>query len=162
MPKKIVDKAKRILYGVVFDFDLAFDWYNENFDNYYQYFSHPDDEVRKYSLLIFAGGLGNWHLESALPFRPIEQQVTDGDFDKDKVYHFEDYVKSFLEHRVAIKQEFPLLFNRIIWYLLRLDNRKPFDTVFTFADKQLLNKLRYVLNESGSDVNNIKKIMRTS
>ena len=48
MPKKIVDKEKRILFGVVFDFELAFDWSNENFDNYYQYFSRYGQMQRIY------------------------------------------------------------------------------------------------------------------
>jgi len=108
--------------------------------------------VIKYALLIFAGGLGNWGLGSARIFRPIEEKETVGDFDKDRVYHFEDYVQSFIDHRVAIKQEFPLLYSGLLWYLLWLDNKKPFDTIFTSADKQLFNELRQVLTESGVDV----------
>jgi hypothetical protein len=155
LSENIVNKAKQILKGIEFDLDLAFIWNNDYYDHYYQYFSHPDDEVRKYALLVFAGGLGNWCLESAHIFRPIEEKVNDGDFDKDKMYHFEDYVQSFLDHRVVIKQEFPLLYNRLVWYLLRLDNRKPFDTIFTSADKQLFNELRQVLAESGIDVSKL-------
>jgi len=157
MSKNIVDKAQRILKGIQFDLGLAFDWNKDFYDNYYQY-SHPDDEVRKWSLLIFAGGLDNWCLESARILRPIEEKITDADFDKDNVYHFEDYVQSFLDHRVAIKQEFPLLYSGLVWYLLWLDNRKPFDTIFTSyisypsyicPKKQLFNELRQVLTESG-------------
>ena len=173
MSKKIVDKAKRILKGIQFDLELAFDWDKDHYDNYYEYFAHPNDEVRKWSLLIFVGGLGNWRLESAHIFRPIEEKITDGDFEEDKVYHFEDYVQSFLNHRVAIKQEFPLLYSELIWYLLWLDNRKPFDTIFTSyisypsyvcPNKQLFNKLRQVLTESGIDAskfpNNHEDIMK--
>ena len=65
MSKKIVDKAQRILKGIQFDVGLAFDWNKDRYDNYYQYqyVVHPDDEVRKWSLLIFVGGLSNWCLE---------------------------------------------------------------------------------------------------
>lgn len=100
----IVIKAKRILKGIQFDLDIAFDWDKDHYANYYQYFAHPNEHVRKWSLLIFLGGLGNWRLESAHIFRPIEEKITDGDYEDDKVYHFEDYVQSFLDHRVAIKQ----------------------------------------------------------
>lgn len=153
MPKMTVDKAKCILKGIKFDLELAFDWNKDYYDNYYQYFSHPDREVRKWSLLVFVGALGNWHLGSACVFSLI---------DGNKTYQFEDYVQSFIDHRVAIKQEFPLLYNRLLWYLLKLDNRKPFDTIFTSyfsypsyvcPRKQLFNELRQVLIESGIDAN---------
>ncbi|MBE1554609.1 hypothetical protein [Sporosarcina limicola] len=42
----LVDKAKRILKEIEFDLDLAFDWNKDYYDNYYQYFAHPNDEVR--------------------------------------------------------------------------------------------------------------------
>lgn len=164
MPKKIVNRAKCILKGIQFDLELAFDWNDDYYDNYFQYFSHPDDEVRKWSLLIFAGGLGNWRLGSARIFSLIEGK---------KTYQFEDYVRSFLDHRVSIKQEFPLLYNRLVWYLLWLDNRKPFDTIFTSyfsyrsyicPKKKLFNELRQVLTESEIDArkfpNNLEDILK--
>ena len=163
MSKKIIDKAKHILKGIEFDLDITFDWSKDYYDNYYQYFSHPDSEVRKYALLIFAGGLGNWYLESARIFRPVEEQKTDRDFDIDKVYHFENYVQSFLDNRENIQHEFPNLYNALIWYLLRLDNKKNFDITFTSVDKQLFDELRQVLTESGIDasifLNNHKDIL---
>ena len=147
MSKKIVEKAKSILKGIEFDLELAFVWRKDNYDNYYQYFDHPDDEVRKYALLVFAGGLGNWCLESAHIFSPEKYD----DFDKGKSYYFEDYIQSFLDHQEAIKQEFPLLYSRVVWYLLWLDNKKPFDTIFTATDKQLFIDLRQLLAQSGID-----------
>lgn len=156
MPKKIVDKAKHILTGIQFDFEIAFNWDSTYYERYYKYFSHPDGEIRKWSLLIFVGGLGNWRLESACIFSLIEGE---------KTYQFEDYVQSFLDNRVAIKQEFPRLYDTIVWYLLWLDNRKPFDTIFTSnysypsykcPKKQLFNELRQVLTESGICANELQ------
>ncbi|CAM3066774.1 hypothetical protein FITA111629_01475 [Filibacter tadaridae] len=164
MSKKIVDKAKHILKGIQFDLELAFDWNKDHYDNYYQYFTHPDNEVRKWSLLIFAGGLGNWHLESAQIFRTIKELKKYSEFNKYKAYHFEDYVQSFLDNKDAIKQDFPLLYNQLVWYLLRLDNKKRCEYIFRTVDKQLLIELRQVLSESGIDAskfpNNHEDIMK--
>lgn len=156
MPKKIVDKAKNILKGIQFDFEITFNWDQTYYEKYYKYFSHPDVEVRKWSLLIFVGGLGNWRLESACIFSLIEEE---------KTYQFEDYVQSFLDNRVAIKQEFPRLYDTIVWYLFWLDNRKPFETIFTSyfsypsyrcPKKQLFLELRQVLTESRIDANKLQ------
>ncbi|WP_301109210.1 hypothetical protein [Sporosarcina sp.] len=157
MSQTIVNKAKSILQGIESDFDLGFNWKDEYFDNYYRYFDDPDAEVRKWSLLIFAGGLGSWSLQSANIFSP------DGEgWNEDKEYIFEDYVQAFLTHREAIKKEFPLLYNYLVWVLLYLDKRKPFDSIFTSyisypsyisPNIKLFRELRQVLNSSGIDVN---------
>lgn len=63
-----IDKAKGILVGLEIGFDTCKRWSAESYDDYYLYFSHPDYELRKYSLLIFCAGLGNWHSESATIF----------------------------------------------------------------------------------------------
>ena len=164
MSKTVVDKAKRILEGIDFDLELAKNWSEDNYHNYYQYFSHQDLEVRKYSLLVFATALGNWHLESAQIFRSIKELKKYPEFNKDKVYHFEDYVQSFLDNKDAIKQDFPLLYNRLVWYLLRLNNKKRCEYIFRTVDKQLLIELRQVLTETGIDAsvfqNNYNDILR--
>ena len=89
-----------------------------------EYFSHSDFEVRKYSLLVFAAGLGNWFMNSCFIFRPLEKLERGKYLD---LYHFECYVKSFIDNSEAIKQEFPLLYNAIVYYLIRLDNEKRFE-----------------------------------
>lgn len=154
MSNKIVEKAKGILKGVQFDFEVTFDWDDSYYEPYYDYFSHPDFEVRKYALLIFLGGLGNWHLESAHIFTPVEQRNPGDIYDKDKVYRFEDYIRSFLQHKDTIKQEFPLLYSRIVWYLLSLNNKGILESVFTSMDLQLINEFKHVLTTSGIDASN--------
>lgn len=75
MAKTLVDKAKSILEGIEIGFfDTAKNWDEDNYDEYFKYFSHSDIEVRKYSLLIFAAGLGNWFVGSSIIFHPIEEQ----------------------------------------------------------------------------------------
>lgn len=149
MTKTLVDKAKSILEGIEFGFfDTAKKWDDDNYDEYYKYFSHPDYEVRKYSLLIFAAGLGNWYMKSAFIFRPIEERIKEnGTYtSKDRLYYFENYVSSFIDNREAIRQEFPLLYKEIANYLLQLDNEKRFEYIFSSVDKQLFIVLRQVLS----------------
>ena len=55
MPKMIFNHAKYILQGIQFDFEITFNWDQNYYEKYYKYFSHPDIEVRKWSLLIFVG-----------------------------------------------------------------------------------------------------------
>ena len=69
------------------------------------------------------------------------------------MYHFECYVKSFIDNSEAIKQEFPLLYNAIVYYLIRLDNEKRFEEYnIRSVDKQLFIVLRKVLTDSELDV----------
>ena len=106
MEKAIVEKAKRILDGIEIGFfDTAKRWDKDNYDDYYKYFTHPNFEVRKYALLIFGAGLGNWLIKSSFIFQPISCT--------NEVYNLEDYISAFIENREAIKQEFPNLYNSI-------------------------------------------------
>ena len=151
MTKTLIDKAKSILEGIEIGyFDTAKNWNEDNYDDYYQYFSHSDFEVRKYSLLVFAAGLGNWFMKSCFIFRPLEELERGKYLD---LYHFECYVKSFIDNSEAIKQEFPLLYNAIVYYLIRLDNEKRFEEYnIRSVDKQLFIVLRKVLTDSELDV----------
>lgn len=151
MAKTLVDKAKSILEGIEIGyFDTAKNWDEDNYDEYYKYFSHQEFEVRKYSLLIFAAGLGNWLMESSFIFVPIEEQQNENQYylSKNKIYYFENYISSFIDNRKAIEQEFPILYNEITSLLIKLDNQKPFENTFGLVDKQLFILLRKVLTES--------------
>lgn len=148
MKRTLVDKAKSILEGIEIGFfDTAKYWDEDNYDEYYRYFSHPDIEVRKYSLLIFAAGLGNWVIGSSIIFRPNKDQKKEKSYNssKDRTYNFEDYVRAFIDNRDAIKQEFPILYNAIISYLIQLDNTEQLN----FVEMQLYLVLRQVLTDSG-------------
>lgn len=72
-------------------------------------------------------------------------------------YCFEDYIRSFLKHKESIKQDFPLLYSRILWYLLWLDNRRPFDIIFTSVDSKLFAELRIILTASGVDASKFQE-----
>ncbi|WP_186673743.1 hypothetical protein [Sporosarcina sp. BP05] len=149
MTKRLVDKAKSILEGIEIGFfDTAKNWDVDNYDEYYKYFSHPDFEVRKYSLLVFAAGLGNWYGGSAVIFHPIEERKKEKRLlsYKEKIYYFEDYVRSFIDNREAIKQEFPFLNSVIVSLLIQLDNEKRFEYIFSSVDKQLFIVLRQSLS----------------
>lgn len=115
LTKTLIDKAKSILSGIeIGNFITSKKWTKDNYDDYYQYFSHPD-------------------------------------FDPQKIYHLKYYIKSFLDNREPIKQEFPFLYKAIIYYLNELDYEKPFEVIFPSVDEQLFISLRKVLRNSGID-----------
>lgn len=150
MTKTLIEKAKSILEGLEYGyFDTAKEWSKDNYDDYYHYFSHPNFEFRKYSLLVFTAGLGNWYSKSAFIFEPIEELKKDPEFHPDTVYYFENYVRAFLDNREAIKRDFPKLYRMIVLYLIKLDNRENFKELFCSVDKKIFVELRQVLNDSG-------------
>lgn len=149
MSQRIVEKARHILKGVQYDFEITFDWREEYDAPYYQYFSHENPEVRKCALLIFVGALGNWRLQSAHVFHEAG------------AYRLEDYIRSLLEHRESIEQTYPLLYARILWYLRRLDETKPFELDFPELDQQLLREMRGIVVDVDSSAfqNNFQDII---
>lgn len=90
-------------------------------------------------------------MQSARIFNSIEELKKDGAFNQETVYHFEDYVNSFLDNREAIKQDFLELYRMMVHYLIELDNRKRFEDIFCSDDKQLFVELRQVLHDASFD-----------
>ncbi|TAA66093.1 hypothetical protein [Planococcus salinarum] len=152
--KDIVIKAKRILEGIeVGFFDTGKEWSSENYADYYRYFSHPNKEVRKYSLLVFAAAVGNWWMKSAFVFYSHADIIYYSDLKEhlDKIYFIEDYFQAFLANKVAIKEEFPLLYNAIVVDLIKLDNENQFENVYPSVDPQLFFQLRETWIKSNID-----------
>jgi len=152
MDIKITEKAKQILRGIqVGYFDTAKKWGPETYDEYYLYFNHPELEIRKYSLLVFAAALGNWHMLSAYVFRPLEEQKKDLLYTPNTVYILEDYVKAFIEHNDSIKYEFPYLYKLMIYYFINIDIKVGEDVHQVSQDT--FNKLRVIIDTSGVEPN---------
>ena len=148
MSSIIVQKAKRIVEGLEYGaFITSKGWENRDFEYYFNYFSSSDAEVRKYSLLVFAAGLGNWYAKSAFVFQPVEELRKDQLFDPDAYYYFPDYIESFLTNRKAIESEYPGLYTMIIHLLIELDTGESFDLLF--PEHELFQRLREeVLNSA--------------
>ena len=156
MTNSIVEKAKQIVDGIEIGFfDTAKNWHTENYADYYLHFNDADYETRKYALLVFCAALGNWYNKPANVFIPIEIQMQHPDFHlyKDKIYRFELYVEAFLEHHEAIKQQFPLLYNAMVFFLIQLDREQPFEEIFHSVDEQLFIELREIVAVSNIDEN---------
>lgn len=150
----IVVKAKRILDGIeVGYFDTSKDWSVENYADYYRYFSHPNNEVRKYSLLVFAAAVGNWWMKSAFVFHSHDDLKRNVHLQKhpDKIYFIEDYVQAFLANKKSIEEEFPFLYKAILVDLIKLDNENHFENIFPSVNPQLFIQLRKTWNNSSVD-----------
>ncbi|MEK5208283.1 hypothetical protein [Psychrobacillus sp. FSL H8-0510] len=145
-----IEKAKKVLPGIEvgnFCFDFNGQWQGDYYDEYFKYFNHPDPELRKYSLLIFMSGLGDTWLGSTSVFTPLKEREKYEYPEPNKAYIFEDYIKSFLENRESIKKDYPLLYENLIRYLIKLDIKKRFEDSFLEVDKELFVELRKVLDE---------------
>jgi len=145
-----IEKAKKILRGIEegnYLFDMNGEWRYEYYDHYFKYFNHPDPELRKRSLLIFMSGLGVTWQGSGTLFAPLKEREKDGYADRADIYLFEDYIKSFLENRESIKNDYPLLYLELIRYIIKLDIKKRFEDSFVEVDKELFVELRKVLDE---------------
>lgn len=154
MTKMIVDKAKRILVGIEIGFDTAKRWRVEDYDEFYLYFSNPDYESRKYSLLIFCMGLGNWDSKSAFIFHQHD------DIDQGKEYILENYVRAFLVNREGIKLEFPYLYDAIIHFLNHLNTNNQFKAINRSTDSPLFKQLDEVLLNHSTKGYNFDAILR--
>ncbi|WP_301107246.1 hypothetical protein [Sporosarcina sp.] len=147
MSSIIVQKAKSIVEGLEYGaFITSKGWESRDFEYYFKYFSSSDEEVRKYSLLVFAAGLGNWRGKSAFIFQPVEELRKDQLFDPDAYYYFPDYIDSFLTNREGIESDYPGLYRMIILFLIELDNRESFGIIF--PEGELFKRLREVLDSS--------------
>lgn len=147
MSSIIVQKAKRIVEGLEYGaFITSKGWESRDFEYYFKYFSSSDEEVRKYSLLVFAAGLGNWRGKSAFIFEPVEELRKDQMFDPDAYYYFPDYIDSFLTNREGIESDYPGLYIMIVHLLIELESQESFDKLF--PEHELFQQLRKVLNSS--------------
>lgn len=145
-----IEKAKKVLRGIEegdFLFDMNAQWRNDYYDEYFKYFNHPDPELRKRSLLIFMSGLGATWQGSGTLFAPLKEREEYEYSDETKVYLFEDYIKSFLENGESIKKDYPLLYEELIRFLIKLDIKKRFEDSFVEIDKEIFVELRKVLDE---------------
>jgi len=145
-----IEKSKKILRGIEegnYLFDMNGQWRHEYYDDYFKYFNHPDLELRKRSLLIFMSALGETWQGSGTLFAPLKEREKYDYTDGYKVFLFEDYLKSFLENRESIKKDYPLLYEELIRFLIKLDIKKRFEDSFVEIDKELFVELRKVLDE---------------
>jgi len=154
MSRTAIDKAKGILIGLEIGFDTCKRWSPESYDDYYLYFSHPNYELRKYSLLIFCAGLGNWHSDSATIF------LAHDDIDPDKAYIFEDYVRSFLDHKEDIKVEFPFLYDAIVYFLHVLDAENKFQSLSRSTETPLFKELCDLLHHADARGYNFNALLK--
>lgn len=151
MRGRVIRHAKEILEGIEIGFfDTAKPWNDRNFEKYYQYFNDPDQEVRKYALLVFGAALGNWQMKSAFVFPRNTDPIPKSHVaDENKVYRFEDYIQAFFENKEAIESEYPTLYKSILINLVSLDLEVPFEKDFPDMNPEYLAKLRRMIRQSG-------------
>jgi len=141
--KSIVEKVRLGLDNVGLGyFDTA---ESSEYDEYYRYFNDPDFETRKCALAEFTVMLGNWHACSATAFTP-QQNRKFGHLNGPN-YQWNElnpYIEAFVSHQKIIEQDFPVMNDTIIWFLIHIEieNKLRYERVFPEVDEVLFKRLR--------------------
>ena len=103
--QQLIDGVKKGLEGI----EIGYFHTGQSFPDlpYYEYFGDPDKEVRRYSFAVLVVKLGHWECGCGFPFH-------------DKSTELKKYVKSFLNHHMEIKRDFPCMTDFCIEFFKRL------------------------------------------
>ena len=129
MSGEIIEKVKRGLKGIEMGYFDTGQIFEE--EAYYNYFSDSDKEKRRYAIAVLTVKLGNWHSLCLFPFLS----------EKDGL---EEYIKAFLMHHHQIQKDFPVMYEYIISFLIRIEeenSKKYADSTFEI-DKELHEQLK--------------------
>ena len=120
MTNNIIEQAKRGLKGFAIGYYQTSCCYGEYLEEYYKYFTDEDFETRKYSIAAFTCMLGTWEARYCQVFQPIKEWEEHRD-PLGLYYCFEDYLIALLEHHEQIENEFPYMFQDIVYCLINIE-----------------------------------------
>lgn len=125
----IIEQAKRGLEGFAIGFFHTSGCYGEYQEEYYKYFADEDFETRKYSVAAFTCMLGTWETRYCQVFQPVKEweeikKWSPHPLDQKRFYRFADYLKALLEHHERIEKEFPYMFEKIVYCLIKIEQDK--------------------------------------
>lgn len=141
--KKIVEKVTKGLENVGLGY---FDTGEScEYDEYYLYFNDPDIETRKCALAVFTVMLGNWQSDCSFAFIPQHERKYIGGYSPNEPSHeLNNYVKAFVRHHEQIEQDFPVMYEYIIRFLIQIEEKHKYsyEVWFPEVDAELFKKLR--------------------
>lgn len=118
---------------------------SSGYEDYYLYFNDPDFETRKCALAEFTVMLGNWHSHCSFAFTPMHERKDIGNYVPDEPsYELNDYIEAFVAHHEQIEQDFPVMSEYIIRFLIEIEIERnlPYEEWFPEVDGQLFKRLR--------------------
>lgn len=129
MPNEIIEKVKKGLKGIEIGYFDTGQIFEE--EPYYKYFGALDKETRRYSIAVFTVYLGNWYSLCRFPFL-------------DKPQLLEEYIKAFIENHQHIQKEFPVMYEYIISFLIKIEeeNSQKYADSTLEIDKELYERLK--------------------
>ena len=142
--KSVVEKVMKGLKGRldIGDFFMA---RSSEYDDYYLYFNDEDYDTRRCALAEFTVMLGNWSTRSSFAFTPQRERKFTGQFYPERPWHeLNNYIESFVAHQQQIEQEFPVMNEYIIRFLIEIEKERnvPYEIQFPEVDQQLFKRLR--------------------
>ena len=141
--KSIVEKVTEGLKNVGLGyFDTG---ESSEYDDYYADFNDPDVETRKCALAKFTVMLGNWRSQCSFAFTPQHERKFIGHYNPDEPsYELNNYIEAFVAHHEQIEQEFPVMHEYIIRFLIdiEVEHNLLYEQWFPEVDAQLFKRLR--------------------
>lgn len=115
------------------------------YDDYYRFFNDRDLETRRCALTAFTVMLGAWHALSGFTFIPQHNRKYLGGYDPNEPFHeLNNYIEAIVAHHHQIKQDFPVMFEYIINFLISIEEERkvPYEKWFPELNAQLVQRLR--------------------
>ncbi|KAB2334510.1 hypothetical protein F7731_14980 [Cytobacillus depressus] len=125
---EIIEKVKRGLKGI----EIGYFDTGQSFEEaaYYNYFSDPDKETRRYAIAVFTVYLGNWYSLCSFPFINAKSDL-------------EEFVKAFIENHQQIEKDFPIMHEYIISFLIKIKEENS--EKYTYSTFEIANELHELL-----------------
>jgi len=114
------------------------------YDRYDLYFNDENKEVRRSALTAFTMMLGTWHSGSSFSFTPQHLRKFDGAFDEVQFHELQHYIKAFVTHHLALRNDFPVLYAFIVWFFIHIEDTllSSFEEEFPEIDPAWCVRLR--------------------
>ncbi|MCL1699515.1 tetratricopeptide repeat protein [Lysinibacillus sp. Bpr_S20] len=141
--KSIVEKVTEGLKG--FGIGGFYTSSGFEYDEYYRFFNDRDLETRRCALAAFTVMLGAWHALSGFTFIPQHDRKYLRGYNPNEPFHeLNNYIEAIVTHHQQIKQDFPVMFEYIIDFLISIEveRKVPYEKWFPELDAQLVQRLR--------------------
>lgn len=149
MANNIIEQAKRGLEGFAIGYFHTSGDYGTYREDYYKYFGDLDFETRKYSVAAFTCMLGTWETGFLQIFQSVKEweeqkKRSSCPLAQKRFYRFKDYLNALLEHHEQIENDFPYMFEYIIFCLIKIEQNKgkSYEEWFPEHNPNLFKRLR--------------------
>lgn len=155
---EIIRKVRSITEGFNIGYnDTLGNYYAANFDYFYQYFNHPDKEIRKHAFFLFMYLLGNVYAghRGVLP-----RQHNETHENPNTLYIFENYLQAFLRYHKQLEKDSPVIYHFTVYYISNLEETlgETYETYYSDITKEIFQVLRSEVIEPNKQMKEITEL----